>query len=149
MAQVSKRRLPELLEKRIYEILWRTISDVTTPEQAEKLLADLLTQTERIMLAKRMAIAVMLEAGSSYLKIRDTLHVSTATIMVVKNRFHEKGDGYKAAVAKLSQDKKIRDLFSKIGEKLEGLTEARPYSPKWIEEQKAKRERKLKQDLPI
>jgi uncharacterized protein YerC len=52
----------------------------------EAVLGALLTQTEKIMLAKRLAIVIMLERGHTYYRIDKTLKVSTST----SKRLHRK-----------------------------------------------------------
>ena len=53
MAQVSRRRLSEKVEKRIEEIFLRTISKLNKEEDVLQFLNEFLTPTEKIVLSKR------------------------------------------------------------------------------------------------
>lgn len=67
------------VEKRIKDNFLRSIlSGGSARRQA--ILGELLTQTEKIMLAKRLAMIVMLENDFSYYRISKTLKVSTSTL---------------------------------------------------------------------
>ncbi len=86
------------IEKSVYERILRTFIDgVTSPDLSERrnVLKTLLTRTEKIMLAKRLAIIVMLANGDRYDDIALTLNVSKSTI----HRMHSQLDaGYFAAI---------------------------------------------------
>jgi len=51
----------------------------------------LMTETEIMAVAKRLAIAVFLDKGQSYEHIRETLKVSSATIATVADSMNKKG----------------------------------------------------------
>ncbi|PJE70037.1 hypothetical protein COU97_01860, partial [Candidatus Shapirobacteria bacterium CG10_big_fil_rev_8_21_14_0_10_48_15] len=80
MAQVSRLPLSEKIYQRIFEIFFQTAAEIRTKKAAEEFFNDLLTPTERIMLAKRLSIAVLLAKGYDYRSIREILHVSPPTI---------------------------------------------------------------------
>ena len=60
MPQVSKYPLRKEVFERVFELLLKTIADSHTQKEATQLIDDLLTPTEKIMLAKRLSIAVLL-----------------------------------------------------------------------------------------
>ena len=85
MAKIS--RLPVKREKleHLYNDLCLTIASLNSTEGVKAFLYDLLTHTERKMLAKRFQIAVMLVRGRSYQEIKDALKVTDATVAKVNN----------------------------------------------------------------
>jgi TrpR-related protein YerC/YecD len=95
MAQVSRHPLSKLIYERIFEIFIKSIISIKNKKEAEDFLNDFLTPTERIMLAKRLTIAVLLTKGYDYNQIHKVLHVSTATIAGVNVFLKYTGEGYK------------------------------------------------------
>jgi uncharacterized protein YerC len=89
--QVSKQKLNKTIEKQIFNILYQLVSDIKTPQEAETLLKDLLSETERQVVAKRLAIAIFLDKGRSYENIKNTLKVSSATIASVQEQMGDPG----------------------------------------------------------
>lgn len=117
--QISNRKLNTTLEKQIFSIFHQTVADLKTPEEIEAVFNDLLTETERTALAKRLAIAAFLDKGRSYENIRDTLKVSSATIASVAEQMGN--PGIQLALAKVKAEEwadewaeKISGIFKKI-----------------------------------
>lgn len=80
MVYVSKKPLKQEILTRISEMLISHIADIQTKSKAEKFLNEILTESEKIMLAKRFAIVVMLSKKQSYTTIRKILKVTPQTI---------------------------------------------------------------------
>ncbi len=117
--QVSNRKLNSTLEKQIFSVFHQMLSDLRTPEEAKRVFEDLLTETERTALAKRLAIAAFLDKGRSYENIRETLKVSSATIASVAEQMGN--PGIQLALTKIKAEEwadewaeKISGLFKKI-----------------------------------
>ena len=117
--QVSKQRLNKTIEKQIYMILYQLIGDIKSSQEAKLLLADLLSDTERQVIAKRLAIALFLDKGRSYENIKHTLKVSSATIASVQESMGNPGT--QLALQKVKAEEwadewagKISSLFGKI-----------------------------------
>lgn len=89
--QVSKKKLNKTIEKQVFTIFYQVIADSKTPEEAQTLLQDLLSETERQVIAKRLAIALFLDKGRSYDNIKTTLKVSSATIASVQEQMGSPG----------------------------------------------------------
>ena len=116
MAQVSKHPLSKAIYERIFEIFIKSIVSIKDKKEAEDFLNDFLTPTERIMLAKRLAIAVLLTKGYDYASIRKILHVSFSTVASVSVFLKYTGEGYKKVVDKLLKEEAIKDFLLSIGE---------------------------------
>lgn len=99
MSQVSKRLVAKDIEKRMQEILWESFSSLRRSKDAELFLSDLLTPTEKTVLAKRLAIAVLLSKGYDNEAIMGILKVSSATVAKIKLALG--GKGYQTVLGKL------------------------------------------------
>jgi uncharacterized protein YerC len=117
--QVSKQPLNQTLERQVYSILYQLIGDVKNSNEAQILLADLLTDTELQVVAKRIAIALFLDKGRSYENIKNTLKVSSATIASVQESMGN--PGIQLALHKIKAEEwadewagKISNLVGKI-----------------------------------
>jgi uncharacterized protein YerC len=85
MTHVSKRKIGIDTERRIVDAFMRAILS-TNLARGKARVRSILTPTERIMLAKRLAIITMLEHGHSYYRIMQTLNVSVSTIRRLDQR---------------------------------------------------------------
>ncbi len=76
-------------------------------------LKDLLTESERIMLGRRILIARKLIAGEAFEEINDELHVGKDTVWKVGRWLHDQLPGYEKAIEGLQQEldrrKKVRN----------------------------------------
>lgn len=114
MAQVSSRQLSEKVHSEITSIFLEVLSSLKTSEDTAIFLKDFLTPTEKIVLAKRLAIAFMLKKKYSYESIRSILKVSAPTIASVNLRVKFSGKGYNKVLDKLLKYEKINDIFDKV-----------------------------------
>ncbi len=112
MSQVSKYPIHKNVEKKMFEIFKSTISDLKNPLDIENFLDDFLSPVEKIMLAKRLAIAVLLAKGYTYPSISKILRVTPSTIATVSISLKYSGKGYKKMVEKILSNEK-RDAFWK------------------------------------
>ena len=86
MAQVSRRKLNPKVWDQIYRIFLKAIKKTARGKETQLLINFLLTETEKIVLTKRLAIALLLEKGLDYDQIKSALKVSQGTIASVKIR---------------------------------------------------------------
>jgi len=80
MVNVSTKRLTEKDIKILSEQLLKLFSSLKTREAISSVLGELLTDSEKVMLAKRLVIIKMLYAGESQYKIRKILGASSETV---------------------------------------------------------------------
>ncbi|MEX2028377.1 MAG: Trp family transcriptional regulator [Candidatus Curtissbacteria bacterium] len=80
MTRISRRILGKQIENEIFETLWEAISQVRTKQDVQLFLNDLLTPSEKLMIAKRLSIAVLLLKNRTYGEICDLLKVSNETV---------------------------------------------------------------------
>lgn len=134
MAQVSKYPIHKSVEKRIFEILRTTISNLKRSDDIEEFLYDFLSPVEKIMLAKRLAIAILLAKGYSYPSIRHILRVNPTTIATVSLSLKYSGKGYKKMVEKILSDEKKDNFWQKIEDLLAKIPNSKGSS--WVYQRK-------------
>lgn len=95
MAKVQHRQLKkgelEVLQQELFETLQR----LGVKEKGREFLDDLLTESEKVMLARRIQIAKRLLLGESFEEIARTLRVGAATIQEVDRWLQRKFDHYR------------------------------------------------------
>ena len=124
MSQVSKYPIHKDVEKRMFEIFKNVISNLKSHGEIEDFLEDFLSPVEKIMLAKRLSIAVLLSKEYTYPSISKILRVTPTTIAGVSLSLKYSGRGYK---------KMVEDILSKEGQddfwqKIEGVLSNIPKS---------------------
>ena len=85
MTHVSKHKMEPVVEKRVIDAFMHAIFSASLARGKARV-HSLLTPTERIMLAKRLAVITMLERDHSYYRIGQTLNVSISTIRRLHKR---------------------------------------------------------------
>ncbi|MDO8552749.1 MAG: Trp family transcriptional regulator [bacterium] len=85
MTHVSKRKIKRQVEIQIVDAFMDALFS-TNLTRGKARVRSILTPTERIMLAKRLAIITMLERDQSYYQIETTLHVSGSTVKRLHKR---------------------------------------------------------------
>lgn len=107
MSQVSKINLEGIIQKELYDEFSWIVSELKNTQEVENFFSELLTKTEKIMLTKRLAIAVLLVKGYTYRNIRQVLRVSFPTIRSVQFWLDHGRGGYKKAVEKIISRREI------------------------------------------
>lgn len=79
MPHISKRKLDTKTQKLLFDALSSIFSHLSKAE-ANKVLPALLTNTERIMIAKRVGASLLLREGSTESEITEALKLSTSTV---------------------------------------------------------------------
>lgn len=111
MSQVSKYPLSKNIADRIFEIFLTTFVRIKNKEESDQFISDLLTPTEKIMLAKRLAIAFLLEKGHDYRTIQRIIKVSSGTITSVNISRHHGSEGYKRVIEKILKEESLIKLL--------------------------------------
>lgn len=123
MPQVSKLPLNRDVQKEIKEALWWILAQLKTQDEIGRFLEDLLTSTEKTMLTKRLAVALLLARGADYKMVMEILKISKGTVWAMKKFLEKSGDGYKMVIKKLikkEEMEKFWDNIDKIAKKLLG-----------------------------
>lgn len=83
MPHVSRKRLKKEIATELADQFLTFLSLAQTKKEARILANELLSQTERVMLAKRLAIVVLLVRGYSFTQIEEALGVTRQTVIRV------------------------------------------------------------------
>lgn len=128
MTRISRRFLDKDLENRIFEVFTRTIVSLKNSDDAKNFLNDLLSPIERLMLVKRLAIAILLTKGYTYEMIDKTLKVSQPTIMRISLMLkYGSNNGYKKVIDNFIKHQKREESLDKIEEILLQLSGPKKY----------------------
>lgn len=100
MSQISRIKLKNKVYDSILHNLFVTVSKINKEQVSQVFLENLLTRTEKVVLAKRLAIALLLESGKGYSEIKDLVKVSSSTISNVNDKL-ESNRGYRKVVRRL------------------------------------------------
>lgn len=126
MAQVSKRLVSKKVEERIFSLFISSIVLCNSKESAISLIDDLLTPTEKIMLAKRFSIAFMLVEGYDYETISRMLKVSFGTIGSVSTWLKIKGEGFRRIVGEIKRSESMKKIWEEIQEGIADIIASSP-----------------------
>jgi len=149
MTQVSKYPLKQEVFEKMFELLSKAIIDSSSKEKAESLLEDLLTPTEKIMLAKRLAIAVLLTKNYSYKAIQEILRVSSPTIAMVNLSLKYKGKGFKTFTEQLLKEEKNNKFWEKVQDLILGAMSNVKGGKSWRYLREETRRKKQNQKTPL
>lgn len=108
MIRVSEKELSEEVWVAIHERFVHTLLSLKDNSVGKHYLDELLTPHEHIVLSKRLAIILMSLEGYSQYRIFKTLHVSTSTVGIVRNKLDA---GAYASIEKIFCNKKEREAF--------------------------------------
>lgn len=118
MSQISKYPISKNIADRIFEIFLKSLIELRQKDEADEFISDLLTPTEKVMLAKRLAIAFLLEKNYDYRTIQKLIKVSAGTISSVNiTRLHG-SSGYKKLINKITKEEALMHLFEESVVKL-------------------------------
>jgi len=139
MARVSKIKIDKDLESEMFTQFWNSLTKINNSTKTSEFFSDLLSETEKLMLAKRFTTAVLISRGKTATEIHKSIHISYTTITSVsswvKNAKNETGK----LLTKISKEKNWEDLSDKIDELLDTIPPRRHSD--WKEEYKKKNER--------
>lgn len=110
--RISKNQLPVKVTKELYQTLYQILAAANTPEEVEQIFAELLSETEKVTVIKRMEIAVSLSRHESYEVIHKKLNVSSATIASIQERMDQ--PGWKKVVEEVKLQREAETLVQKL-----------------------------------
>jgi uncharacterized protein YerC len=114
MTHVSRNPLDKDVYYDILDGLYWLMADIKTSAQMKVFLTDFFTKTERIMLAKRLAIALMIVEGYDTELIKKVLKVSTATIYRMREWVDRGGAGLKDGLFRLRKRQVMNDFWDQV-----------------------------------
>ena len=110
MSHISKIHLNKKSEQEILDTFNLVAANIHKVDEMKAFLDSMLSPTENLMLAKRLAIVLLLSENISLSTISSTLHVTRETVVRIELIYKLKPEGYKMALRKISNQKRIKDL---------------------------------------
>ena len=126
MPKVDLRKLDSKSKMKYLDLLWTSIAQLENRSEVKQFFKDLLSESESIMLARRIEIAKCLLKGESYNSIAERLKVGKDTIGRVQRWLTFGFGGYEKAVDGFNKELKKRFKDSKTA------SGAEPYSFSWL-----------------
>lgn len=114
MSQVSKRMLLPSIQERLFQNFWEMFADIKNTRDVQTFLDDFLTPTEKVMLAKRMTIAVLFSKGHDHRSISSMLKVSTTTVNTIAKFLSLKTPGYQLLIKKYLQKESTKEFLEDL-----------------------------------
>lgn len=142
MTQVSRNPLHKEIESRVYEVLLESVAIARTHDTVQKLLDDLLSPTERLMLAKRLSIALLLMKKYDQRIISNWLKVSLGTVSKVSLSLQNGTGGYEKVIGSILQNDELKEFIQKIDDTLANFMP--PMGKNWKHWRRARWEAKIK-----
>ena len=134
MPRVSQVPVDRDVYKNITDSFANLVSDLGKKEEAKIFLSDFLTKEEKLMLSKRLVLALMIKQGYSSNEIKEVLKVSRTTITLMKHwLFYKKG--INVGINKLisiEKRNKSEDKIEGILKHLPPLTRSKKDTARWL-----------------
>lgn len=113
MPHLSKNILSPQKEMELLKTFDIILARITKADEMKTFLLTLLTPTERLMLAKRLMIAVLLKENLNETNIAEILHVTRGTVYKSKLFLEARGEGYEVAF-KVLNDVKLKEELKSV-----------------------------------
>lgn len=139
MARVSRIKIDKDLELQIFGQFWNSLAKINDSGKTSEFFSDLLSETERLMLAKRFAAAILIVRGRPATEIRNSIHLSYSAIGAVAAWVKNGKTTTKRILTKISTEKNWEAVFNKIDEVLDKIPPRRHSD--WKTEYGKKRQR--------
>jgi len=112
MSRISPQTLKNSEVKELLRTLSKSLARLNNEKEIEQFISKTLTQTEIIMIARRIKVATLLLAGESYREIEEKLGVGFTTITRVQHWLNDE-DAKCAPATTLALQKEIQNRLSK------------------------------------
>lgn len=141
MTKVSRLPLREDIWSRIFDLFLRTTIGIKDKKKLQAFINDLYSPTEKIMLSKRLACAVMLAKGNDYQAIKRTLRITDSTIAKMSVLVKYKNGGLRHVVEEIGKKDALRIIWEEISSLMDIPSKGKNWSS--LGRQKYKREIKI------
>ena len=110
MTHVSRKKLDNKVLTKILDFLVISLADIKNQEEMSGFLGSFFTETERLMLAKRLGIAYLLSEGLSEDRICEVLSIGKPTVSRIKLWMKTDGKGYEIALKALRKNENFEEF---------------------------------------
>lgn len=121
MPRISRSRLQQKSLEEITEHFSYLISSLTKSDEIENFFSGFLTKEEKIMLAKRLVLFMMLKKAYSPQEIQATLHLSYETVRTYRDHLDLKSSAFHKTIDRLIKREKTNEFFKKVDQLLKPL----------------------------
>lgn len=101
MPKVIPSKLSKSERKNLKTLLCAKIAKLKSGKEVADFLDDLLTESEFVMLIRRLEIAKMLIDGATYFEIKKELHASSQTVKFVREKINLGNGGFYKFIKKI------------------------------------------------
>jgi len=115
-----------VVEEKVLNIFSEILGELTKNDEIESFLSDFLSPTERMMLAKRLTVALLLSKDYNYEEICNLLKVSADTVARVSLWLHRKSPGFSLVIQKVFAKEKRREFLMDLEKLLAKMITAHP-----------------------
>jgi Trp operon repressor len=110
MPHLSRNPLSPHAEKELVKALELILTKLTKEEDMNVFLLALLSSTEQLMLAKRLAMVILLKEGVPESEVAQSLHVTRGTVTRMQLFVEARGRGYEIGLRVLENDKIMKEV---------------------------------------
>lgn len=139
MARVSRIKIDRELESEIFNQFWSSLARINDSGKTSDFFSDLLSETEKLMLAKRFTAAILIVRGRPATDIRNSIHLSYSAIGSVAAWVKNGKPATKNILTKIASEKNWEAVLDTIDGILDKIPPRRHSD--WKEEYKKKRQR--------
>jgi uncharacterized protein YerC len=112
VSQVSHYKLDKETERELLHTIHLVLAKLTREEAVDGFLQTFLTETERTMLAKRLAVILLLKEGFSDTEIAQSLHVTRVTVSRLRYFYEARGAGFNVVFRIVENEQVMNQLKS-------------------------------------
>lgn len=113
MPHLSRNKLARKTEESLVNNLNLVLTNIAKSEDMLSFVTTLLTPTEKLMVAKRLAIIILVEEDLPDSIIADSLNVTRITVAKMRYFYEAHGEGFRIAIKALEKQKQL-DAFKKL-----------------------------------
>ncbi|MEK7633483.1 MAG: Trp family transcriptional regulator [Patescibacteria group bacterium] len=118
MTRISKQFIKEEIITKLYRLFFEVFSRSNNQRSFLSLIDEILSPSEKIMIAKRLGMIYLLIKGVDYRTIAETLKVSTATVLFYSVVYKEKRTQITDLIEQMLKKEKVlnflEDLFADL-----------------------------------
>ncbi len=114
MTRVSRAHLHQQQLAEIRDHFSHLVSSLTNTKEVENFLDEFLTKEERLMLAKRLVLLMMIKRGYPPHIIQQALHVSYESVRTYSNQLPMKNDMFQKTIGMLIKKEKAKEFWTKV-----------------------------------
>lgn len=114
MPRISRSKLDKTNLQEITDHFSYLISSLTQAKDIEKFFVDFLTKEEKIMLAKRLVLFMMIKKGYESVVIQQALQMSYETVRTYSNQLSGKNNVFLSVVDKMLSRQKTKEFWRKL-----------------------------------